>query len=127
AIAVPQTNVFEGQFHKNTDNFVICFFDDGRSILPTMGWRVHDEGDNHPNAAISSFSHSSTLTLITAEEAASMFDNNVTDFAPEALAKIYEEVWTVHAPHADSVDAEPDIKMLRTSPVLIKLYHYRRH
>ncbi|KAL7527412.1 hypothetical protein ACHAWF_002168 [Thalassiosira exigua] len=48
AVYVPQINVLEGQFHKNADNFVVRFFDDGRFILPTMGWRVHDEGDNHP-------------------------------------------------------------------------------
>lgn len=43
AVCVPQTNVSEGQINKTTDNFMTCFWDDGRSIMPTFRWEVHDE------------------------------------------------------------------------------------
>ena len=104
AVYVPQTNIFEGQLHQTTDNFVVRFWDDGRSTMPLMGWEVHDEGDTSPNAATSSWSGATKISWIHVDEAASLLNNNAEDFTPEKFTDIYAEVWSAHLPHAETID-----------------------
>ena len=42
AVFSEQQNVFEGQYHTNTDDWVHRYWDDGRKTMPLEG---HDEGD----------------------------------------------------------------------------------
>ncbi|KAL7549219.1 hypothetical protein ACHAWF_012487 [Thalassiosira exigua] len=106
AVYVPQTNIIEGNYHSNTDNLIIRFWDDGYSEMPCIGWEVHDEGDTHPNAATSSWSGGSKTSWISAEEMASFLNNEASDFTPEAFERIYKEVWAAHAPHVETLKDE---------------------
>ena len=104
AVYIPQTNVFEGQYHKTTDNFVIRFWDDGRSIMSYIVWEVHDEGDTHPNAATSSLSGAGKISWIHIDEAASLLNNNADDFTHEKFTDIYAEVWCTDPYHVETID-----------------------
>ena len=104
AVYVPQSNTFEGQLHKNTDNYVVRFWDDGHSTMPILGWEVHDEGDTSPNAATSSWSGFGKISWISVDEAASLLGNDAEDFTPEKFTDIYAEVWSAHPPHAETID-----------------------
>ena len=104
AVYVPQGNTFEGQLHKNTDNYVVRFWDDGQTAMPILGWEVHDEGDTSPNAATSSWSGFGKISWIPVDEAASLLGNDAEDFTPEKFTDIYAEVWSAHPPHAETID-----------------------
>ncbi|KAL7550444.1 hypothetical protein ACHAWF_013679 [Thalassiosira exigua] len=93
SVYVTQANAFETQMHKNTDNWIFRFFDDGRPGTSAIGWEVHDEGDKHPNMASSSFSAVGKLSWTTAKEVAELLKNNATGFTPEEFDKIYKDVW----------------------------------
>ena len=56
AVFVEQLNIFQGQHHSNTDDYVLRYFDDGLKTIPAIGWEGNDEGDKSPNAATSSWS-----------------------------------------------------------------------
>ena len=56
AVFVDQLNVFQGQTHKNADDFVWRYWDDGRPSMSEIGWEGHDEGDMSPNSATSALS-----------------------------------------------------------------------
>ncbi|KAL7547745.1 hypothetical protein ACHAWF_011029 [Thalassiosira exigua] len=106
AVYVPQTNIIEGHHHSNTDNNIHRFWDDGRSMIPYTSWEVHDEGDTHPNAATSSWSSAGKMSWISAEDMGILLNNNASDFTPKAFDNIYKEVWTAHAPHAETLEKE---------------------
>ena len=93
AIYVEQLNVFEGQFHINTDNLVTRFWDDGRKTMSWISWKGHDEGDMSPNAAASSDSGFGESTWMSTAEVAQLFNVSVDDFTPETFKQIYKETW----------------------------------
>ena len=93
AVFVEQLNVFEGQIHYNTDDFVHRYWDDGRKVMPQVAWEGHDEGDMHPNAATSSVSGFGEYTFMSVEEVAQLLNTTVDEFTPETFKQVYEETW----------------------------------
>ncbi len=106
SVYVPQTNVFEGALHKQTENYVFRFWDDGRPVMPFNGWEVHDEGDIDPNAATGSWSAIGKLEWLSANDAAALLNLNATEFTPDAFNTIYDEVWSKN--HAGLAVPEDD-------------------
>ena len=104
AVYVPQSNTFEGQLHKNTDNYVVRFWDDGQTAMPILGWEVYDAGDTSPNADTSSWSGVGKISWTHVDEAASLLGNDAEDFTPEKFTDIYAEVWSAHPPHAETIN-----------------------
>ena len=88
-----QQNVFEGQVHGNTDDWVVRYWDDGRKKMPTMAWEGHDEGDMSPNAATSSFSTFAEMTWMSVNEVAQLFNTSVDEFTPETFKQVYKNAW----------------------------------
>lgn len=112
AVYAQQTNVFEGHIHKNTDNYVFRFLDDGRPATPVLMWETHDEGDTDPKEATSSWSGAGTALWISADEAAQQLGVNATSLTPDAFDGVYEDVWdTGHAVEAvaDDPDSEAEL------------------
>ena len=93
AVFVEQKNVFEGQFHMNTDDFVWRFWDDGRKTVPTISWEGHDEGDMSPNAATSSYSGFGELNWMSVDEVALLLNRTVDQFTPEKFKQVYLDTW----------------------------------
>jgi hypothetical protein len=93
AVFSEQLNVFEGQYHKNTDDLTIRYWDDGRKTTPFIIWEGHDEGDMSPNSATSSFSRFGDLSWITVEEAAQLFNTSVDEFTPAKFTQVYLDTW----------------------------------
>ena len=92
-VFVEQQNVFQGQFHPDTDNWSGRYWDDGRRTAPFISWEGHDEGDMNPNAATSSFSGFSELTWMSVEEVAQLFNTSVDEFTPETFKQVYLNTW----------------------------------
>ena len=93
AVFVEQLNVFEGQYHMDTDDNTWRYWDDGRKKMPKIVWEGHDEGDMSPNAATSSFSAFGELTWISVEEATQLFNTSVDEFTPEKFKQVYYDTW----------------------------------
>ena len=95
ATFVDQLNLFQGQMHKNSDNYVHRYYDDGRSNMPRIIWETHDEGDASPNSATSSLSGFGEYIWTPTEEVAKLFNTTVADlnFTPETFKEVYAEVW----------------------------------
>ena len=93
AVFSEQQNVFEGQYHMNTDDWVYRYWDDGRKTVPQIGWEGHDEGDMHPNAATSSLSAFGDLTWMSVEEVAQLFNTTTDKFTPDKFKQVYEDTW----------------------------------
>ena len=93
AVFVEQLNVFEGQLHQDTDDWVSRFWDDGRKTVPAIAWEGHDEGDMSPNAATSSFSAFAEVTWMSVEEVAQLFNRSVDEFTPETFKQVYLDTW----------------------------------
>lgn len=104
-VYVPQTNQFEGVMHKNSDNLVARFWDDGRSTMHNIVWELFDEGDPHPNAATTSLVAAARYTWVTADVIAAALNRNATAFTPEAFEKIYADVWALNPIHAEVLAA----------------------
>ena len=113
AVYVPQSNTFEGQLHKTTDNYVVRFWDDGRPTTSALLWEVHDEGDINSNSATSSLSGLGKLTWISVDEAASLLNNNAADFTPEKFTDIYTEVWSSDPYHSATINDAGTTRHLR--------------
>ena len=93
AVFVEQLNIFEGQYHPNTDDFALRYFDDGRKTAPKIGWEGHDEGDMHPNAATSSWSGFGEMTWMSVEEVAQLFNTSTDEFTPDKFKQVYFDAW----------------------------------
>jgi hypothetical protein len=93
AIFVEQLNVFQGQYHSNTDDWVYRYWDSGLKTMPMIGWEGHDEGDMAPNAATSSWSGFAGNVWMTVEEVAQLFNTSTDEFTPETFTKVYEDAW----------------------------------
>ena len=93
AVFVEQQNVFEGQYHENTDDWVARYWDDGRKTIPAIAWEGHDEGDMNLKAATSSNSWFGELTWISVEEVADFLNTSVDEFTPEKFKQVYLNAW----------------------------------
>ena len=93
AVFVEQLNVIEGQLHRNTDDWVIRYWDDGRSSMPYNGWEGHDEGDLSPNAATSAFSQVGEGIWTSVEDVAKLLNTTADEFTPETFKQVYADVW----------------------------------
>ncbi len=93
AVFVEQLNVFEGQLHSNTDDWVVRYWDSGLKTAPWIAWEGHDEGDMASNAATSSVSTFGEITWMSIEEVAQLFNTTVDTFSPEKFKQVYEEAW----------------------------------
>lgn len=93
AVYVPQTNIFEVEYHSNSDNFVIRAWDDGSPTSATSGWEVHDAGDKSPMAASTSYSFVGSVEWATVEDAARVLNMDPNEFTPEAFDDLYQKVW----------------------------------
>ena len=93
AVFMEQLNVFEGQTHADTDDWVVRYWDDGRKTMPMIGWKGHDEGDMGPNASTRSFSSFGGMTWSSADEVAQLFNASVDEFTPETFKQIYLDTW----------------------------------
>jgi len=88
-----QQNIFQGQLHSNTDDFVDRYWDDGRKTMPSIGWEGHDEGDMSPDAATSSVSGFTEFTWMSVEEVAQLFNTSTDEFSPEQFNQVYQDTW----------------------------------
>ena len=93
AVMVPTLGIFEGQIHATHDDWIIRYWDDGSSTLPTLGWEGHDAGDTSPKADTCVFSLMGTLTKITTEAAAELLGMDVADMTPATCSREYREAW----------------------------------
>ena len=93
AVFVEQLNVFDGQFHSNTDDNTYRYWDDGRKKMPMNGWEGHDEGDMNPNAGTSSFSQFGEVTWMSVDEVAQLFNTSIDEFTPEKFKQVYYDTW----------------------------------
>ena len=93
AVFVEQQNVFQGQLHQDTDDWVTRYWDDGRKTSPMIIWEGHDEGDMSPNAATSSISGFGEVTWMSVEEVAQLFNTSVDEFTPETFKQVYLDTW----------------------------------
>ena len=93
AVFGEQLNVFDGQYHYNTDDWVIRYWDDGRKTVPRIGWEGHDEGDMSANAATSSYSNFGEVTWMPVEEVAQLFNMSTDEFTPDKFRQVYEDTW----------------------------------
>ena len=93
AVFVEQLNVFEGQSHTDTDDWVIRYWDDGRKASSSIAWEGHDEGDMSPYAATSSFSFFGEFTWMSVDEVAQLLNKSVDEFTPEIFKQVYLDTW----------------------------------
>ena len=93
SVFVEQKNIFEGQFHKHTDDFIVRFWEDGRKTMPMLGWEPHDEGDMHPSAASSSWSGWGEITWMSKDEVAQLLNTTTDEFTPEKFKSVYRDAW----------------------------------
>ena len=89
AVFVEQLNIFEGQFHADTDDWSGRYWDDGRKTSPYFMWEGHDEGDMNPNAATSSLSNFAELTWMSVDEVAQLFNTSVDEFTPGTFKQVH--------------------------------------
>ncbi len=93
AVFAEQLNVFEGQYHANTDDWSSRYWDDGRKTMPRIGWEGHDEGDMSVNAATASWSLFGEITWMTVEEVAQLLNTSTDEFTPTNFQQVYEDTW----------------------------------
>ena len=93
SVFVGQQNIFEGQLHAVTDDWLVRYWDDGRKTMPWISWEGHDEGDMSPSAATSSWSFFAEVTWMSADEVAQMFNASVDEFTPEKFKQVYFNTW----------------------------------
>lgn len=87
-VYVEQTNVFEYAAHRNTENMVTRFWDDGRKTMPLNMWVTHEgiETDG-AHQVVGQF------VWLSANEAAGFIGTNATDLTPERFSGVYASVW----------------------------------
>ena len=93
AVYVEQQNIFQGQLHSNTDDWVYRYWDDGRKTMPYIGWEGHDEGDTSANAATASWSSFGEFTWMPVEEVAQLLNTSTDKFTPEKFKQVYLDAW----------------------------------
>lgn len=88
-VFVPQINAFEGEYHSNTNDWIVRFWDSGSPTMFEIDWKTSTE---KADAATGSWSSNGMQTLIPAETMACLLNKTVEDFTPEMFDSIYEEV-----------------------------------
>jgi len=112
AVYAEQLNVFEGQYHSNTDDYVWRYWDDGSKTAPTIGWEGHDEGDMASNAATASWSSSREITWMSVEEVAQLLNKSVNEFTPEKFKQVYMDTWIKgHEEEATENNPNPEAEL----------------
>ncbi len=112
AVFVEQLNVFEGQLHSDTDDWVYRYWDDGRTTTPMLVWEGHDEGDMSPNAATSSVSGFGEMTWMSVDEVAQLFNTTVDEFTPEKFKQVHLKTWIKdHVEEAATANPNPDAEL----------------
>ena len=112
AVFTEHLNLFEGQVHRHTDDYVFRFWDSGRKTAPVIGWEGHDEGDASSNAATSSFSSFAEITWMSAEEVVQLFNTSTDDFTLENFRQVYKETWIKdHEVEAATNNPFPDAEL----------------
>ena len=104
AVFVEQLNVFQGQFHKNIDDAVWRYWDDGRPSMPGISWEGHDEGDLSPNAATSAFSGVKEYIWTSVEDVAKLLNTTTDKFTPDTFKDVYTSVWIKEHEEEAAVD-----------------------
>ena len=109
AVFVEQLNVIQGQVHKNNDDLVFRYWDDGRSSMPLIGWEGHDEGDLSPNAATSALSGVGEFIWTSVEDVVTLLNTTADEFTPETFKQVYADVWIKeHEEEAAENNPNPD-------------------
>ena len=112
AVFVEEQNVFEGQFHANTDDWTIRYWDSGLKKGRYIMWEGHDEGDMSPNAGTSSLSAFGEMTWVSVEEVAQLFNTSVDEFTPETFKQVYSKTWIKdHEYEAAVMNPFPDAEL----------------
>ena len=104
AVFVEQLNVFEGQYHSDTDDDIWRYWDDGRKTSPIIVWEGHDEGDMNPNAATSSWSGFGEMNWVSVDEVAQLFNTSVDEFTPETFKQVYLDTWIKDHEYEAAID-----------------------
>ena len=113
AVYVEQTNVFEGQLHMTTNDWVIRYWDSGLETTPLIGWEGTDEGDASANAATSSSSLFGEFTWMSAEEAAELANMTTTEVTSGAFQAVYASAWIKsHEFEAANANPFPEAELL---------------
>ena len=109
AVFVEQLNVIQGQVHKNSDDWVNRYWDDGRSSMTFIGWEGHDEGDMSSNAATSAWSSVGEYIWTPVEDVAKLFNTTTDKFTPETFKDFYADAWIkTHEYEAAEMNPNPE-------------------
>ena len=112
AVFSEQQNIFEGQYHSNTDDWVHRYWDSGRKTMSTIGWRGHDEGDMSAEAATSSFSSINEDIWMSIEEVAQLFNTSTDEFTLDKFKQVYEDTWMKgHKKEAAEKNPNPEAEL----------------
>lgn len=111
AVFVEQLNVFQGQLHKNSDDFVFRYWDDGRPTMSSIAWEGHDEGDKNPNAASSAFSNVAEFTWTSVEDVAKLFNTTTDKFTPDTFKDVYASTWIKEHEEEAENNPNPDAEL----------------
>ena len=107
-----QQNVFQVQFHGNTDDSDWRYWDDGCKTMSMLAWECHDEGDMHPNTATSSFSNFGEMTWMSVDEVANLFNTSADEFTHETFKQVYFDTWIKdHEKEAAEKNPNPDAEL----------------
>jgi hypothetical protein len=93
AVFVEKQNLFEGQYHSNSDDLVFRYWDDGSKTAHAIGWEGHDEGDMASNAATASWSSFREITWMSVEEVAQLLNTTTDEFTPDTFKQVYKDTW----------------------------------
>ena len=95
ALYIPQTNVFEGTIHKNTDNHVFRFWDSGlsNSKIQFQGWEVHDEG---LDTSTGSWSAVGDFEIISPVQASELLTIQKFDFTKDEFQNLYSRLHSIN-------------------------------
>lgn len=89
-VYVDQTNTFDCVSHRNTDNVVLRFVDDGRPTSQFILWETHDAGKDKTPIARSAFAK---IIWVKQEEVSQVLKVNTTELTPEYFHEVYTETW----------------------------------
>ena len=93
SVFIPQANAFDMVLVKNSDNWLMRWWDDGRPVQPVIGYEVHDEGDPTPNAGTSSWAAVTNTEWVSAQATSELTMMDAAKLTPANFANVYEQVW----------------------------------
>jgi len=88
SVFVESKNIFEYEGHRNTENMVTRFWDDGQTTMPLIMWVTHDGVET-------TVAHQVTgkFVWLSANEAARVIGVTATSLTPERFSDVYASVW----------------------------------